>query len=90
MLNATETVAINPAVTRFDPRYVQISRKEAAAIIGRSPTEFDRMRKSDPRCPTGHKDGSLRTARVLFRLSDIYQYSEQLMQDGRSGNEITN
>ena len=63
----------------IDPRFVQISRTEAARILGRSPTEFDRMRKSDPECPKGFKDGSDRGARVRFRLSDVYAYSDTLM-----------
>ena len=70
-------------VKRFDPKYVQVSRKEAAAIIGRSPTEFDRLRKRDDRCPKGHKAGNGRMARVLFRLSDVYRYSEQLIKDAK-------
>lgn len=69
-----------PAVAKFDPTYVQVSRKEAAAIIGRSPTEFDRLRKKDKRCPKGHKAGDGRMARVMFRLSDVYRYSEQLIE----------
>ncbi|SDL79105.1 hypothetical protein SAMN05661010_02565 [Modicisalibacter muralis] len=62
-----------------DPRFVQISRIEAARILGRSPTEFDRMRKNDPECPKGFKDGSDRGARVRFRLSEVYAYSDTLM-----------
>lgn len=72
-MTITDLKTINPA-------YVQIGRKEAAAILGKSPTEFDRMRKSDPECPGGFTNGKGRTARVLFRLSDIYTYSEHLMQ----------
>lgn len=64
-----------------DPAYVQISRKQAAQILGRSPTEFDRMRRNDPRCPAGFKSGYDRSSRVLFRLSDIYEYSQQLMSE---------
>ncbi|SNY95512.1 hypothetical protein [Halomonas sp. hl-4] len=62
-----------------DPRFVQITRKEAARILGRSPTEFDRMRKSDPECPQGFKTGADRSCSVLFRLSDVYDYSAILM-----------
>lgn len=69
---------INPNI--INPAYVQIGRKEAATILGKSPTEFDRMRKSDPNCPDGFTNGKGRTARVLFRLSDIYTYSEHLME----------
>ncbi len=68
----------------LDPEYVQISRKEAARVIGRSPTEFDRLRKSDPACPRGFKTGKERGARVLFRLADIYRYSAILMARGES------
>lgn len=63
----------------LDPEYVQISRQEAARILGRSAKEFDRMRKNDPECPKGFKQGQDRGARVLFRLADIYRYSEVLM-----------
>lgn len=63
----------------INPAYVQVGRKEAAAILAVSPTEFDRMRKSDPNCPEGFTNGKGRTARVKFRLSDIYTYSEHLM-----------
>ncbi|WP_129138833.1 helix-turn-helix transcriptional regulator [Modicisalibacter coralii] len=66
----------------IDPRFVQISRTEAARILGRSPTEFDRMRKNDPECPKGFKDGNDRGARVRFRLSDVYAYSDTLMSRG--------
>ncbi|MCE9681955.1 hypothetical protein [Halomonas alkalisoli] len=63
----------------LDPEFVQISRKEAARIIGRSPAEFDRLRKTDPGCPKGFKTGAERGARVLFRLADIYRCSATLM-----------
>jgi hypothetical protein len=63
-----------------DPRFIQIPRKEAARILGRSPTEFDRMRKADPECPQGFKTGTDRSCSVLFRLSDIYDYSAKLMK----------
>lgn len=64
----------------MDPRFVQISRTEAAKILGRSPAEFDRMRSEDSECPKGFKEGIQRGARVRFRLSDVYRYSEVLMQ----------
>lgn len=63
----------------LNPAYVQISRKEAAHLLGRSPSEFDRMRKDDPACPSGFTNGTGRNARVLFRLSDMYNYSQHLM-----------
>ncbi|MDN3561666.1 hypothetical protein [Vreelandella neptunia] len=71
----------------LDPEYIQISRQEAARILGRSPKEFDRMRKDDADCPSGFKQGSERSARVLFRLADIYRYSQTLMERNESGNE---
>ena len=52
----------------LDPEYIQVSRQEAARILGRSPKEFDRMRKDDAECPAGFKQGSERSARVLFQL----------------------
>ena len=64
----------------IDPRYVQIWRQEAAEIVGVSPTEFDRLRKDDPKCPAGFRHGTARNSRVMFRLSDIYGYSEHRMQ----------
>lgn len=70
---------LNPDI--INPAYVQISRKEAAAILGVSITEFNRMRKNDSRCPTGFKNSDSQFAQVKFRLSDIYVYSEALMQD---------
>lgn len=71
----------------IDPRFVQISRSEAAKIIGRSPTEFDRLRKSDPECPKGFKDGADRGARVRFRLLDVYAYSDTLMSRAQNACE---
>lgn len=75
---------INALNDIIDPAYVQVTRKQAAQILGRSPTEFDRMRRNDPRCPTGFKSGYDRSSRVLFRLSDIYDYSQQLMGDSEA------
>ena len=66
---------------QFDPRYVQISRKEACTILGVSMSRFDEMRTTDPACPTGFKTGKARSCPVLFRLSDIYAYSEHLMAE---------
>lgn len=68
---------LNPNIV--NPAYVQISRKEAATILGISEREFDRRRKSDPRCPSGFKERDDRNAPVRFRLSDIYTYSEAIM-----------
>lgn len=68
----------------LDPEFIQITRQEAARILGRSPKEFDRMRKEDPDCPAGFKQGTERSARVLFRLADIYRYSQTLMEKNES------
>ena len=63
-----------------DPRYVQVSRAEAAKILGISPTELDRRRKNDPHCPQGFKESDSQFSPVRFRLSDIYAYSAHLME----------
>ena len=65
----------------INPAYVQISKKEAASILGFSVPELDRRRKNDPRCPVGFKERDDRMAPVRFRLSDIYTYSEAIMSD---------
>ncbi|MHA7809671.1 MAG: hypothetical protein ACX933_07700 [Marinobacter adhaerens] len=72
----------------IDPTYVQINKKEAAAILGISAPELDRRRRTDPRCPTGFKERDERTAPVRFRLSDIYTYSETIMNDAIPAKEI--
>lgn len=63
----------------INPYFVQIGRKEAAAILGVSPTELDRLRKTDSRCPAGFKKTDNQMAAVKFRLSDVYVYSEAIM-----------
>lgn len=68
---------LNPNI--IDPTYVQISKKEAAAILGFSTAELDRRRKTDSRCPPGFKERDERMAPVRFRLSDIYEYSAAIM-----------
>ena len=68
---------LNPQLV--DPQYIQVQRKQAAAILAVSPAEFDRMRIKDSRCPKGHTRGTEKFSRVYFRLSDIYAYSESLM-----------
>jgi len=67
----------NPAI--INPAYVQISKKEAAAIIGVSVSELDRRRINDPRCPSGFKERDDKMAPVKFQLSDMYTYSEAIM-----------
>lgn len=64
----------------IDPRFVQISKAEAAKVLGISVPEFDRRRKNDAKCPKGFKENAEdQFSRVRFRLSDIYEYSEYLM-----------
>jgi len=72
------------AAQKFDPRYVQISRAEFSAIIGRSTSELDKLRKRDPRCPKGHKNGGGPRANVLFVLSECYEYSQLLIDDAKA------
>ncbi|WP_328187019.1 hypothetical protein [Marinobacter sp. OP 3.4] len=64
----------------YDPRYVQVRRQRAAEILGVSPSELDRLRKDDPDCPQGFKHSDARNSPVMFRLSDLYAYSEKRMQ----------
>lgn len=65
-----------------DPQYVQVTKAEAARILARSVPEFDRLRRVDPRCPAGYKQTDARSATVRFRLADIYEYSDALMNRG--------
>lgn len=68
----------------IDPKYVQISRKEAAEILGVSIATFNRLRDEDPNCPRGFRFGNARNGPVNFRLSDIYEYSERRMKLAKS------
>ncbi len=68
---------LNPNI--INPAYVQISKKEAATILGVGTRTFDMYRANDPDCPKGFKDTDLNTAPVKFRLSDIYTYSQVRM-----------
>jgi len=63
----------------INPAFVQINKKEAASILGISIKELDRRRKSDADCPTGFKERAARMAPVRFRLSDVYAYSQTVM-----------
>lgn len=65
----------------IDPMYVQINKKEAAAILGFSISELDRRRNNDPNCPKGFKERDDKMAPVKFRLSDVYIYSETIMNN---------
>ena len=68
----------------LDPNYIQVSRKRAAEILGVSLATFNRLRVSDPNCPTGYRHGNGRNVAVTFRLSDIYQYSEHRMKEAET------
>lgn len=57
----------------------QISRKDAANIMGFSVAELDRRRIADPRCPKGFKERDDKMCPVKFRLSDVYTYSAVIM-----------
>jgi len=70
--------SLNPGIV--NPAYVQIGKKEAAAILGVSVSKFDQMRKEDPECPKGFTRGDQHNSPLFFRLSDMYTYSEALMQ----------
>jgi hypothetical protein len=52
----------------INPAYVQIRKKEAAAILGISVSELDRRRTNDYDCPKG------------FKERDAYTYNKLLMQ----------
>lgn len=64
----------------MDPEYVQVSKKEAADILGISWKSFDKRRASDKECPKGFKSGESKQSTVRFKLSDIYAYSIVLMK----------
>jgi hypothetical protein len=64
----------------INPAYVQIRKKEAAAILGISVSELDRRRTNDYDCPKGFKERDVQMAPVKFRLSDAYTYNKLLMQ----------
>jgi len=68
----------------IDPRYVQISRKEAAKILGITMSTFNRLREDDPQCPAGFRYGNARNGPINYRLSDIYEYSEYRMNMAQS------
>lgn len=68
----------------IDPTYVQVRRKDAAQVLGVSAAEFDRLRKEDPMCPKGFQIGSGRNSPVMFRLSEIYAYSEYRISQAKA------
>ena len=64
---------------KFDPDYVQISKAEAAEILGITVADLDRRRQSDERCPKGFRDWETFPPVTRFRLSEIYTYSAIVM-----------
>jgi len=80
----TELLSLPENTPIIDPKYVQITKKQAAEILGRSTAELDKLRVRDPRCPKGFKATKLKTSRVMFRLSDMYIYSSQLISDAET------
>ncbi|MFT7366372.1 MAG: hypothetical protein ACI9OW_001272 [Marinobacter psychrophilus] len=72
----------------LNPAYVQIPKKEAATILGIRISELDRRRISDDRCPNGFKERNDKMAPVKFRLSDIYTYSEAIMNSAVQTNQL--
>lgn len=65
---------------RFDPTHVQITESEAAEILGLTIEELDSRRRSDGHCPKGFRDWEDFPPTTRFRLSDIYSYSEVIME----------
>ena len=64
---------------RFDPNYVQVAKHEAAEILGITTEELDHRRARDKHCPKGFRDWERFPPTTRFRLSDIYEYSENIM-----------
>ncbi|MHA7809672.1 MAG: hypothetical protein ACX933_07705 [Marinobacter adhaerens] len=69
---------------KFDPTFVQINKSEAAEILGITVQQLDRRRQCDDRCPKGFRDWDDFPPITRFRLSDIYAYSELVMQRAQS------
>lgn len=65
---------------RFDPDYVLVNKTEAAEILACSLDELDRRRRSDELCPKGFRDWGVFPPITRFRLSEIYAYSEAMME----------
>lgn len=83
MLTNREKAAGNIPLDNFDPRYIQIDKWQASAILGMPFTSFDRARKEDDRFPTPIVQGTSKNAPLRFILAEIYEYSAQLIADSR-------
>lgn len=75
---------------RFNPTYVQVSKLDAAEILGLTIEEFESRRQSDNRCPKGFKDCDNWMDPMRFRLSDIYTYSEIIMRSANAASTDPN
>lgn len=69
------------AKVSLDPYYVHIGREEFAQLLGRSKSQLDKLRKEHPDCPKGFKTGSDKLAKVMFRLSEAYAFSDTLIAE---------
>jgi len=68
---------------KYDPVYVQITKADAAQILGITTRELDRRRVSDERCPPGFRDWTTFPPATRFRLTDIYRYSESIIKEAK-------
>ncbi|ANF56815.1 hypothetical protein [Halotalea alkalilenta] len=67
----------------FDPKYVQIGKRQACAILGMPSTSFDRARKEDPDFPAAIRQGNSQNAPLRFILAEVYAYSAKLIEAAR-------
>lgn len=74
--------------SNFDPRFIQITKREAYAILGFSSTTGDRQRQEDPRFPKPIHQGQSKNAPLRFVLAEVYDYSAQLIADFREKQEV--
>jgi len=74
---------------QFDPDYVQVSTNDAADILGISIEEFEIRRARDDDCPKGFRDWERFPPSTRFRLSDIYAYSQAIMDRANEAPTIT-
>lgn len=72
----------------FDPKFVQIDKRQACAILGMPSTSFDRARKEDSRFPKPIQQGASKNAPLRFVLAEIYEYSARLIADYRNDGEV--
>lgn len=65
----------------YDPRYVQIGKKEVAQILGCSVPDVERRMKNEEDFPKPFKRTDSRNAKLRFRLSEIYAQSAKDMEN---------